>query len=300
MDNSVRAIVAQFRLLSMDADNQPYIARESGCLAGLLGFLSHQDQDVQEMAADTLSNLSQHPDNLQVLTDDKNLIGKLLALSEDPSRPALQALSTLVLRNLHVIADFPPSELPAPALPLETPPRLVTPLTPRADCVPTGKAIPATVELQVEGMEYVNDQEKVETVLINLIGVISVACDLAREQVIIRTNGTPAETLISALKDAGYVSALISQQIDGKGPTALDPSLLHSLPPRSPQYLPVNAGEHRVTSGPNPDRKALAPRDINSLEARLEEQRRKELKKKHRQDTTRKSLFGFVRSAIGF
>src|SRR4051794_7392699 len=74
-----KAIVAQLLRLSQEPENQPIVAQEKGCLAGLVDYLRHLDTEVVLMAARTLEFLSSHPQNKKIM---KELPGLLDTLNE--------------------------------------------------------------------------------------------------------------------------------------------------------------------------------------------------------------------------
>ena len=69
-----RAIARQLMELSQDPDNQPFIAAERGCLAGLVGYVVHPDAEVALMGARTLEFLSGHPQNKKLMKEFPGLI----------------------------------------------------------------------------------------------------------------------------------------------------------------------------------------------------------------------------------
>ena len=63
----VRKVVAKMRLLASNAENRPFIAKDKGCLRGLLAFLDNQSDDVVFTALEALVFLCMHQPNVAIL-----------------------------------------------------------------------------------------------------------------------------------------------------------------------------------------------------------------------------------------
>eukprot|EP00474_Spongospora_subterranea_P008761 CRZ09219.1 hypothetical protein [Spongospora subterranea] len=75
------AIALKLRQLATEPDNQLYIAREQGCIGGLINFLSAgNDLSVMLLAAQTVLFLSSHPSNRTLLLSMKQLVSNLTEL----------------------------------------------------------------------------------------------------------------------------------------------------------------------------------------------------------------------------
>lgn len=77
-----RRIVQQLLNLASDPDNQAFIVREVGCLAGLTAYLRHSDVEVATMAARAVWFLSNTASNRKALREHPGLMDGLDALSK--------------------------------------------------------------------------------------------------------------------------------------------------------------------------------------------------------------------------
>jgi hypothetical protein len=94
------AIALKLRQLSSEPDNQQYIAREPGCISGLINFLEPStDLRVRLMASQAVLFLSSHPSNRKLLFGMKPLVDRLTALCTDLN-PNLAHFASAALVNL--------------------------------------------------------------------------------------------------------------------------------------------------------------------------------------------------------
>ena len=74
----MRRVVRQLLTLASDTENQEYIVREDGCVAGLVGYLKNRDEDVVVMAAQALMFLSSNKGCRQDMVNFKGLMDNLV------------------------------------------------------------------------------------------------------------------------------------------------------------------------------------------------------------------------------
>jgi len=77
---SSRAIAKQLLTLAQDADNQPFIVQEKGCLAGLIQYTLHDDVDVVLMSLRALEFLASHPSNKETMRDFPDLVSNVVRI----------------------------------------------------------------------------------------------------------------------------------------------------------------------------------------------------------------------------
>jgi hypothetical protein len=82
----VRKVVAKMRLLASNAENRPFIAKDKGCLRGLLAFLDNSSDDIVFTAIEALMFLCMHQPNVSILQNLEGLSGKVTALSTNSAR----------------------------------------------------------------------------------------------------------------------------------------------------------------------------------------------------------------------
>lgn len=75
-------VALKLRALASDPDNQSYLAREKGCMSGLISFLaSPLEHRVALVAAQAVHFLSTNPSNKEVLSSNKRLRVRLKRLT---------------------------------------------------------------------------------------------------------------------------------------------------------------------------------------------------------------------------
>lgn len=74
-----RAIAKQLLTLAKDPDNQPFIVQEQGCLAGLVQYTQHDDIEVVLIATRAIQFLSSHPDNKNKMSEFPSLVKNLFS-----------------------------------------------------------------------------------------------------------------------------------------------------------------------------------------------------------------------------
>lgn len=82
----VRKVVAKMRLLASNAENRPFIAKDKGCLRGLLAFLDNASDDVVFTAMEALLFLCMHQPNVSILQAVESLPEKVAALASNDAR----------------------------------------------------------------------------------------------------------------------------------------------------------------------------------------------------------------------
>eukprot|EP00741_Cyanophora_paradoxa_P003305 tig00000692_g3212.t1 len=282
------SIVEQFRILSVDVENQPYIAREAGCVAGLVGFLANTEEKVVDSALETLVNLSSHADNTQILAEEPDLVTRLKSIADSPSSsPTLLKKASTVLRNLGLSKDGQADDKPAAGAGVDMtspseppPPEVMKPFW--------------NIDVQIDGMSYPEDRTRVEAVLVQITGVVSFVCDLQLERASVRAKVSAEELgLLQRLQSEGFPATLVNEAQDTEAEMAA-----RAAKEKEAAAAPTMAELPSTMSFKKGAKyaRALAPRDNSSLAERLEEQRRAQLKKKHKEQQARKSVVGFFKN----
>jgi hypothetical protein len=82
----VRKVVAKMRMLASNAENRPFIAKDKGCLRGLMAFLDNSSDDIVFTALEALMFLCMHQPNVVILQSLESLPEKVAALSANSLR----------------------------------------------------------------------------------------------------------------------------------------------------------------------------------------------------------------------
>ena len=255
-----RAIAKQLLTLAQDPDNQPFIAQEAGCMAGLVSYLEHEDVDVILMSARTLQFLASHPSNKKTMRDFNSLVPNLVKIYTRPNvHPKAKEFAEIALDSLGV-SFHKESENdennPAgqrSAAPQKTPSKVVAIAKPFQ-----------SVSLRLGADISESTADLVKRTLIHVSGVISVTLD---QESGVATVGTREDknamiaAIEAALSDVGV-------ETDGGGQEEGDDMDM-------PEYANESDYEDDDVSD-----NAVSRWGVSSLEARLERQRENEERRK--------------------
>jgi hypothetical protein len=99
---SIVGVVQQILALSQDPDAQEHIARESGCLSGLVDFLANADGEVVLTCLHALRHLSSHPNNRAIMSEQPGLLKGVRSRAVHPDGKIVE-VANAVLSNLDAI-----------------------------------------------------------------------------------------------------------------------------------------------------------------------------------------------------
>jgi hypothetical protein len=173
----VRKVVAKMRLLASNAENRPFIAKDKGCLRGLLAFLDNASDDIVFTAMEALLFLCMHHPNVSILQaveslpekvaglasndargqDIQNIAAQLDAVLKSGSSAAGHAASALAVRSpMKDRSNQQQALLSSPA----KSPSFKTP----------AKTTVSTICLKIEGVTSENDRSVIERSIVSLKG----------------------------------------------------------------------------------------------------------------------------------
>jgi len=296
---SSRAIAKQLLALSREPDNQPFIVQEQGCLAGLVQYTQHDDIEVVLIATRAIQFLASHPQNKGPMRDFPDLVESLTAALpraaehakvKDFVRGALEHLG-IALRPDN--DDLEEGGVGSASLGDDEEEE-------SKDGDGAGRGFRAggsgggakkrglralgdfrTITLQVENVGNPNRREVIESLVIQMDGVISVTVNPDRDHVLIGTREPSEEmerSLVAELATEGFHSKLVVP-VAKRGAAGAQDQDRHAGDdgPDYPEYLEEDeyddddeGGEHAANAA------KITRQGFSSLEARLEEQRREE------------------------
>jgi len=212
--SKVVLVVRQLRDLSADPLSRPYIARR-GVLPGIVDFLRHSSAEVVLLAAEALRNLSQHPDNLELIRSQPRLMDTLVGLK---GRSDVADIVADCLGRLQRPSAAAP---PAPS-------------------AVEGRAEKHFVAAKVSRLFLSSVRQRVEEGVLRIErGIISFTIDVA----------TGAVRIYTYLPDAALLQTLRTHGVDATGleREAADVSTENSAPAGpAPQYLSPGKGRKRL------------------------------------------------------
>lgn len=218
MATSPQSIVDQLLSLSADPENQAYIVRESGCLSGLVGYLSYPDANVVHTAAKAIWHLSSGSANREAVKTHPGLFAKLQEL-RGSTDTRVQSVVKQTIENLTpavkpVVVESSYGENTAP-----------NPVAPARVARGARTAKPARarpIKMKVEGIAQEYWRSTVERALIRVPGVISVTLDKRREEAIVYTkhNDGMLSKLVRAVSNLGMEAT----PLDGAARTPVVPA----------------------------------------------------------------------------
>ena len=172
----VRKVVAKMRLLASNAENRPFIAKDKGCLRGLLAFLDNASDDVVFTALEALVFLCMHQPNVAVLQALDSLPEKAAALCGSSGRG--RDIQNIAAQLHAVLQSGTAPAAPAPALAVRSPMKdrtnqqqslLASPAKSPSVRTPA-KCTVSTMCLRIEGVATENDRSVIERSIVSLKG----------------------------------------------------------------------------------------------------------------------------------
>jgi len=188
----VRKVVAKMRLLASNAENRPFIAKDKGCLRGLLAFLDNTSDDIVFTALEALMFLCMHQPNIAILQSLESLPAKVGALSTNSAKG--QEIQNIATQLDDVLKSGSASAVvgtATPAAAVKSPLKdrtnqhqalLSSPAKSPAFKTPAKQTI-STICIKIEGVATENDRSVIERSIVSLKGThlacalcLSVAC----------------------------------------------------------------------------------------------------------------------------
>lgn len=315
---SVRTVAVQLRALSSDEENQPIIAREEGCMRALCGFIVGDDIEVASIAVAALKNLAAHPDNYQVLRSEEGLVDGLKELilvdqaDKDLRRDIFHILEELTDENNEDELDDLDD--------IENSAGLKQPSTTNAlDDDPNLLKDPVTSRLHIAGISEDVMCARVEQLIIQKRGVISVSFEMGAEIAVVFTRFPPDQLSSFLSKMTGIQVELLPDESedDDEEDEELFASQNASINnnnnnisdnnnnnnnnnSQSPGYLDETGQRLRDVAKRNAKKKHTITQGASSLHERLKAQREEESRRKARANRLMDSIGRGVRSGWGF
>lgn len=252
-----KAVVDQLRSLARDPVNQPFIARDKGCIQGLVNFSAAADNEIVFAALEGLYFLSTHAENKTVMVEQRNLVDNVTSVAKSCRHDNSNAMARQVLAELSV--DAPPRDVAE-----------------EQDGAASGqlakdRLASNCVRMRVEG-DAVDVAESARRVIVGERGIVSVVFDEVDVATVTfradRFAGVPA--LVAAL-DAEGVTALVLETGAEADEEAEDKE-------NAPAGGAGNAAKGMAGGKPK-RRRAITTTTETSLEARLAAAKRQERKK---------------------
>ncbi|TSP79462.1 Armadillo repeat-containing protein 1 [Bagarius yarrelli] len=193
------SVVTQLRDLASEPQNREAIAKDEGCLPGLVLFLDHKNPQVVFATLQTLRYLAESPQNIISM---KNELGMMVSLEALMENNELSADMTDLAREVYEILSAP-----------ERTETLQTPTQPMRRNKPqffinSSKKKAKTVTLYIQGLEGTDQRGVCEEALLKVKGVISFTFQMAMRRCTVRVRADlPTESLASAIAATKVLSA---------------------------------------------------------------------------------------------
>lgn len=305
---SVRTVAVQLRSLSADADNQPIIAREEGCMRALAGFVAGDDVEVAAIAVAALKNLASHVDNFDVLRSEDALVDALrdLLVSEDAAADLRQDIFDILEELTDENDDDEMDELDD----LEKAAGLKQ-KDPAFEDEPGLLKEPVTARLHVPGISDDVTCMRVEQLIIRKRGVISVAFEIGAEVAVVYTKNPPEELASFIGTMTGTTVDLLPElqsddeedESEAKSDKDIDIDNAEKEKENGggqPEYLDKSGQTFRAVAKKNAKKKNTISQGASSLTERLRAQREEESRKKARGNRLMGSISRGINSGWGF
>lgn len=260
-----RVVLSKLLLIAQDPQNQTFVAREEGCLAGLVSSLLHVDPEAVLLASRTLQFLSSHPQNKKLMRDFPKIIDNLTTVLSNTENPKAREFSTATLDNLGVRLNENGHFTS----------KGYKDVSSQTDENCNQNIIRKEYRNVSITLTNVNDEATyavAHRVLLNLQGVISISFDRKNG---IATIGTqePESTITQRAQEA-FSRAGINYACSGVKTDAISKAM--SLPSQSEDYEEDDSGYLSESEYQDDKATAVTRWGPSSLEARLEQQRRDE------------------------
>mmetsp|Transcript_9485 Transcript_9485/g.19419 ORF Transcript_9485/g.19419 Transcript_9485/m.19419 type:complete len:310 (+) Transcript_9485:110-1039(+) len=281
---SLRTVAVQLRALSSDPENQPIIAREEGCLAALVSFITRQeDPEICRIAVTTVLYLSSHADNHDLLRAEEELVEGLKDLWADADAdPDVRKEVRKIFANILSLEDITRLEVIAKQQDQIT----AKDSTSDSDSVSPGLARAKQIafeqteeaercRIQVPGISDEEKQHLIESEIIQIKGIVSISFEVGNEVVVLYSK-VPRDALVQILQ-AITNSADMELLEDDRVERELEPQ---EVDPRgSDGYIDEAKERYNRFVREQQRRSTLIHGGNNSLAARLEEGKRAEERK---------------------
>ena len=173
----VRKVVAKMRLLASNAENRPFIAKDKGCLRGLLAFLDNASDDIVFTAIEALMFLCMHQPNIAILQSLESLPEKVAALATNSAKgQEIQNIATQLRDVLKSGSTVAGTATPAAAVKSPMKDRtnqhqalLSSPAKSPSFKTPAKQTV-CTICLKIEGVATENDRSVIERSIVSLKG----------------------------------------------------------------------------------------------------------------------------------
>ncbi|KAK3519380.1 hypothetical protein QTP70_026857 [Hemibagrus guttatus] len=193
------SVVTQLRDLASEPQNREVIAKDEGCLPGLVLFLDHKDPQVVFASLQTLRYLAESSQNINSM---KNELGMMVSLETLMEKSELSTDITELAKEVYEVLSAP-----------ERPETLRTPVQPMRRNKPqffinSSNKKAKTITLHIQGLEGTDKRGVCEEALLRVKGVISFTFQMAMKRCTVRVRAdVPTESLASAIAATKVLSA---------------------------------------------------------------------------------------------
>ncbi|OCT80292.1 armadillo repeat-containing protein 1 [Xenopus laevis] len=190
------SVVAHLRDLASDPQNRTSIVRDKSCLAGLILFLSHQDDCVVESALKAFLYLCEEPAHCEIIRNELGLMESLENLKnrydvDDEVKQLGRSIQLLLSPTVHMQTPETNSKKNKPSF-------FATSCNKRAK----------TVTLYIHGLHDVEKKHLCEEALLKVKGVISFTFQIAIQRCTVRVKPDLAtDCLASAIAETRVLRA---------------------------------------------------------------------------------------------
>lgn len=285
---SSRAIAEQLLTLSKDPENQPFIVEEQGCLAGLVQYTQHDDVEVVLISTRALQLLSSHPSNAETMRKFPSLVENLLSsLSRSKEDDRLRQFVFETLDNLSI--SYKRDEYDNELLDEENSHRFANGCDGRNDHFSSKDSADRkpkrpqgsfrTITFSAPGLRDRAVRQKLEMMVIQIEGVISVSANTEKEQLLIGTRDEGNDIIKDIVENLSTEDCSVrvvvprrsAKHSDSVDEPSSDREEGNGLDFECPDYL-----EESDYDTDEEEYNAVARHGYSSLEARLEKQRKEE------------------------
>ncbi|KAM9445746.1 LOW QUALITY PROTEIN: armadillo repeat containing 1, like [Clarias gariepinus] len=191
------SVVTQLRDLASEPQNRVAIAKDEGCLPGLVLFLDHKDPEVVFATLQTLRYLAESYQNINSM---KNELGMMVSLETLMEKNGLSSEITDLAKEVYEVLSAP-----------ERRESFRTPVQPMRRNKPqffinSSNKKAKTVTLLIQGLDGTDRRGVCEEALLKVKGVISFTFQMAMKRITVRAD-LPTESLASAIASTKVLSA---------------------------------------------------------------------------------------------
>ncbi|KAB5546100.1 hypothetical protein PHYPO_G00068260 [Pangasianodon hypophthalmus] len=193
------SVVTQLRDLASEPQNREAIAKDEGCLPGLVLFLDHKDPQVVFAALQTLRYLAESSENICSM---RNELGMLVSLEILMEKSGLSTDITELAKEVYEVLSAP--------VRMETPRTPVQPMRRNKPqfFINSSNKKAKTVTLHIQGLDGTDQRGVCEEALLKVKGVISFTFQMAVKRCTVRVRADlPTESLASAIAATKVLSA---------------------------------------------------------------------------------------------